>query len=442
MNNQLDHKITLGFLMKFTFPSILMMVIMSLYTVVDGTFVSRLIGTDAFSAVNLVYPIVSVTIGIGTMFASGLSAVLCRKLGQGRKLEADRDLSFVLVCAVGLGVILAVVCLLFLDPLLIFLGANSQVMAYCRAYALPLILFFPFSIVQLIFQSLYAADGAPHLGLITTLAGGIVNIVLDAVFIISFHWGIAGAAIATGLGYALPALFGFIYFALGKRNLKFAAPVWDWPLLLEAAANGSSEMISNLSTSVTTFLFNIIMMRLIGQDGVAAIAILLYLDFILIAVNLGYAMGVAPLISYNYGKGRTTQLKKIVRLSLGFCTGTGVLMTLLTWLLTPQLTAVFTSPQSSVYALAAAGLQIYAVSYLFKGYNVFASALFTAFGNSRISALLSGLRTLVFLTGTLIVMAVLFGVNGVWAACPIVELLALGVSVWALAANRSVYDYY
>lgn len=442
MSNRLDQNITAASVLKFTLPSIVMMVVMSLYTVVDGTFVSRLVGTDAFSAVNIVYPLLSVTIGLGTMFGTGMTAIVSRKLGEGKRKEANQILSFITLSAILLGVVLSGVCLVFLEDIIYLMGANEAIYGECYAYLFPLVFFFVPNILQLMFQSLYVADGKPHIGLVTTILGGLTNVVLDYVFIAWFHMGIAGAAVATGLGYSIPALYGLYYFSCNTRgNFRFARPKADFRVLAHAASNGSSEMVNYLSSSVTTFLFNVIMMRLVGQDGVAAVSILLYLDFVLVAICLGYSMGAAPLISFNYGRMDQEKLKKLFCISVGFCIVVSAVMTAGTILFSNPLSAIFTSRGTSVYELAAAGLKIYAISYLFKGFNIFASAMFTAFGDGRTSAVLSFMRTLVFLVVLLIGLSALFGVTGVWWAPVLAEVLAFVLAAGAVVKYRKTYHY-
>lgn len=442
MNKALSQKITLPSLLKFTLPSMVMMVVMSLYSIVDGLFVARLIGTEAFSAVNLVFPLLGVAIALGTMFGTGLNAIVSRKLGEGRQREANENLTFVLLVVIIIGVAATVLCAVFLKDIIYMLGADEAVYGYCYDYAFPLMLFAAPCILQLVFQNLYIANGKPSIGLAMTIAGGVCNVVFDYLFIAVFQMGIAGAAIATGIGNAIPALFGLFYFALNRRgNLHFVRPKQAWSVFLHTMGNGSSEMVSNLSTSVTTFLFNIIMMRLVGHDGVAAISVLLYLDFILIAVCLGYSMGVAPLISYNYGCGNKEKLRKIFRLSMGLLTAVGVSVAALTFLFSRDLTSFFAPRDSQVFLLASAGLQIYALSYLFKGYNVFASAMFTAFSNGPVSALLSCMRTLVLLAAALIGLSILLGITGVWLACPVAEFLSLALTVFFFMKYRRRYHY-
>lgn len=443
MNNQaLERKITVPSLLGFALPSIVMMVVMSLYTVVDGMFVSRLIGTEAFSAVNIVYPLISFVVALGTMFGTGTTAIVSRKLGEGKRQEANENVTFVTLVAVGIGLVITVISFLFLEHILYALGANEAIIGYCRAYAFPLLFFQPANILQLEFQSLFVANGKPHIGLTITVMGGLANVILDYVFIAVCDMGIAGAAVATGIGYCIPAFYSIFYFSFCKKaELHFTRPRKDWNVLLHSMTNGSSEMVSNLSGSVTTFLFNIIMMRLIGQEGVAAISILLYLDFVLIAISLGYSMGVAPLFSYNYGSGNIPKLKKLYRISTMFCTGVGVVMTVGTLLGAGLLASVFADKGTMVYELSAAGLGVYGFSYLFKCYNIFSSAMFTAFGDGKVSAILSFMRTLVFLVLSLIILAVLFGTDGVFFATVLAEGLAFAVALFYTVRKGKIYHY-
>ncbi len=442
MKHTMDQEITLRFLLRFTLPSIIMMMVLSLYTFADGMLVSHFVGAEAFSAINVVYPLMSVVVALGTMFGTGTTAIVSRKLGEGDQKGANELFSFVIVVTMGVGAVFGAVTIAFLPSLIDLLGANAALYPYCYQYAMPLLCFLPMSILQIQFQSLIVAAGKPQMGLCVTVISGITNIILDYVFMGVFHWGISGAAIATGIGFCIPAVFGLCYFGWNERAaFRLVRPVQNWRQLAGAAANGASEMVSYLSESVTTFLFNITMMRLIGQQGVAAVAIVLYVDFMLVAMSLGYAMGVTPLISYNYGKQDTDNIRKIFRMSLILCVIMGVCMTAGTHWLGGGLAALFVSPKDPIYALAVVGMGYYGFSYLCKGINLFASALFTAFGNGQVSAFLSLLRTLIFLAGSILVMAALFGVTGVWCAAPVAELLALCVSVSCIVRYRRIYPY-
>ena len=442
MNHSLERSISVRSLLQFTFPSIVMMVVMSLYSVVDGMFVARLLDTNAFSAVNIVYPILSLIIALGTMFGTGITAIVSRKLGEGKRREACENVTFILAFSAVLGVVLAGVALFFLDDIIPLLGANEAVFDYCRAYLLPLILFVPAGLLQIEFQSLFVANGKPGAGLAVTVLGGVANIVLDYVFIRFCGWGIAGAAIATGIGYCIPALYGLLTFGIHRdAPLHLVRPKADWRVLLGTMSNGSSEMVSNVSASVTTFLFNIIMMRHLGPDGVAAISVIMYLDFVLIAIALGYSIGAAPLFGYNYGCGNVGRQRELYRLSVWLCAVTGVVLSITTIVLAKPLAGIFAHPGTAVYELSVTGLRIAAIGYLYKGFNVFSSAVFTAYSDGRVSAILSFMRTLVFLCGTLLGLTALFGVRGVWYATPLAELLALALCITYTVRYRKKYHF-
>lgn len=442
MKSLANRKISFGSVFFFSLPTIINMIFMSLYTIVDGALVARLVSTDAMSAVNIVYPLLSVVVAVGTMFGSGGTAIIARKLGEGKKREACEKLTFLVVCAVSLGALISLLIFLFLRPLLFLLGASETIYGYCHAYTLPLLFFLPASILQLMFQTLFVAEGKPNLGLFVTVLAGLTNMVLDYVFMALLGTGIAGAAVATGLGYCLPALTGLIYFASNRRgNLFFVRFKPDWPLLLKSISNGSSEMVTNLSVSVTTLLFNLIMMHFLGADGVAAISIVLYLDFMLIAISLGYAMGISPLISYHYGAGNHESLQKLHRISLRFILLFSCGITAATILFSRPLVSIFTDTGSPVFSFAVEGIVLYAAGYLVKGYNIYSSAMFTAFSNGHISALLSFGRTFGLLVLCTLLLTALMGVRGIWLATPVAELISFFICRHFVVKYRSVYHY-
>lgn len=442
MNSIYKNKITTGSLLKFAIPSIVMMMCLACYTIVDGIFVSRLIGTNAFSAVNIVYPFFSIVVALGTMFGTGATAVIAKNMGEGHFQKARENMTFIIVFTIILSVCIAAMGFLFIKPIINILGANEDVFSYCIQYAFVLMFFLPAHMLQMQFQCLFIADGHPNIGLVVTILGGVINIVLDYVFIAIFDMGIGGAALATGIGYSIPAIFGLMYFSLHRSgNLHFTKLKPDYKMLVGSMGNGSSEMVTNLATSITTLMFNRIMMHFLGADGVAAIGIVLYLDFILIAVSLGYSMGVAPVISYHYGSGDTDKLRAVYKISIRFSVVFGVAVTIITSLFAKPLTAIFTPTTSPVFELASVGLMIYAFGYLFKGYNIFASALFTAFSNGKVSAIISFMRTLVFLVGAITVLTVLLGVDGIWYAMPCAEVLSIVISIYFIKKYKSVYRY-
>ena len=442
MSNSLARDFRLGSLLRFAFPTIVMMVFMSLYTMVDGVFVSKYAGTLSLSAVNIVYPMVSVVIAVGVMLATGGSAVIAKKMGEGRPLEAKQDFTLITLVGIAVGLAITVLGYLLIRPLLRLLGASAAVYDLCYAYATILLAFVPMSILQMLFQTLFVTAGKPYLGLALTVLGGIANIVLDYVFIEPLGMGIAGAAWATGIGYSIPALFGLIYFAVCRRGtLCFVRCGFAGRMLLKCCANGASEMVTNLSTAVTTLLFNLLMMRLAGEDGVAAITIVLYAQYLLVAVYLGYSTGIAPVISFNYGNRNAKQLKKVFRISIGFIAVCSLITFLFALCFAQGVVGMFTTADTAVYEMSVYGFRLFSVSFLFTGISIFASSMFTAFSDGKVSAIISFLRTFVFIVAMLAALPRLLGLDGVWLAIPIAELLGFIVSVFYLYRKRHKYCY-
>lgn len=442
MSNILSQKFTTWTLLKFTAPTIIMMVFMSLYTMVDGVFVSNLIGENALSAVNMVYPIQSIIIAIAIMFATGGSAVIAKKMGEGNSQEAKRNFSLIITVSIGIGIVVLMLGLLFIEPIITLLGATEALYNYCYDYLSILILFTPLAMLQMLFQFLFVTAGKPNYGLVATVAGGIANIVLDYVFIHSLGMGIAGAALATGVGYSIPAIFGLLYFAFNKTGvLCFTKFKFDMKVLLQTCMNGSSEMVTNLATAVTTFLFNIIMIRYLGENGVAAVTIVLYAQFLLTAVYLGFSSGVAPIFSYNYGEENADELKKIFKISMLFIAISSVVIFIFSIIFTPNIVGVFVKEQSEVFPIAINGFLLFSIGYLFTGFNIFASAMFTAFSNGKISAIISFARTFIFIILGIMFLPKFIGVSGIWLAVPFAEIVTLVLSFFFILKLKKFYQY-
>lgn len=441
-HNALARQFTLPSLMRFALPNIIMMVFLSMYTIVDGMFISRYVGTLALSAVNMTYPLNCLEMALGIMLASGGSAVIARQLGEGDEDAARHNFSFLLVVSVAISLVFLLAGLFLLDPIVHALGASAAQFDLCRTYARILLLFAPAFFLQTAFQTLFITAGRPGLGLAATVGGGLTNIVLDYVFIARLHWGIAGAAVATGLGYLVPAVVGLIFFSCNRRGtLFFVRPRVDWRMLLFACANGSSEMVTNIANAITTFLFNLIFLHYWGEDGVASITIVLYFQFVFTAVFFGFSMGVAPVFSYKYGAQDTPQLRRLFRYCIGFVIFCSVFCTGLSLVVIRPCLALFTDASSRVFAITIEGFPIYASSFLFMGVSIFASSLFTAFSDGRVSAIISFARTLVFLVGMLLLLPLVLGEIGVWLAVPAAEVLGLTVSIRYLVHLRGIYHY-
>lgn len=442
VNNNLGRSITFFSLFKFTAPTIVMLIFISMYTMVDGAFVSNLIGPDALSAINIVYPIQSTIIAISIMLATGSSAIIARKMGEGLYEEARSDFSLIVIFGIFLSLVVTILSLIFIDDIVEILGATPSLHHYSKSYLWMLTLFFPMGILQMLFQFLFVTAGKPHLGLISTIAAGVTNIVLDYTFIAIFDMGISGAALATGIGFCIPALTGLLYFTYCKKSfLYFVKPKMDLSFLLNSCSNGMSEMVTNMATSVTTFLFNITMIKLAGEDGAAAIAIILYAQFTLTAIYMGYSDGVAPIVSFNYGKKDIDNLKKIFKISISFICISSVIIYVLSIIFESPLIEIFVKKGSNPYLIALGGFPLFALSYIFAGINIYASALFTALGNGKVSAVISMARTFLFLVSGILILPSYIGIKGVWLSVPLAELLTLFMSAAFIYKYRKFYGY-
>lgn len=441
MNHSISQKFTFRSLLLFALPTIIMMVIMSLYTIVDGIFISRFVSTNALSSLNIVFPVVNVAIGVAIMLSTGSNAIVARKMGQGDFQGARQTFTFITLANAALGILTAVFGNLFAIPLARMLGASDLLLADCVTYLRWQMLFAPALMLQLQFQIYFVTEGRPGIGLFLTILSGICNVFLDYILIVPLQLGIAGAAIATVTGYLITAVVGIIYFFRARQSLWFVRFRFSPRELLESCGNGSSEMVSNLSSGVITMLFNLLMMHYAGENGVAAITIIQYSQFLLNALYTGFSQGVAPVVSFNYGSKNHVQLKQVYRICLKFIAITSVSIFLLAELTGDYLVTIFAAKGTAVYDLARHGFTIFAACFLFSGLNVFSSALFTALSNGRVSAIISFVRTFGFIIASLAILPFLIGINGVWLAVPIAEIGALILCVWFLRKYQKVYLY-
>lgn len=442
MTNSLDRKITLGSLLKFAAPTIASTLLMEVYGIVDGLFVVRLIGTDALSAVNIAFPLLLVTIAIGMMFGTGGSALVARQLGQKRELTARQNFSLTVLTALAAGVFFSVLGLVFLKPLLFFLGADERLFPYCYEYARLCLPFMPLALFTGVFSLFYITRGKAVLGLVFSSVGGVTNIVLDYVFIAVCGMGLGGAALATGIGYALAAAIGFVYFSVNRKgSLYFVKPKFKPYVISKVCINGSSEMVTNLSVCLVTILLNNIVIRLAGADGVAAITVVLYMQTLLMSVCFGYSMGIAPLTSYNYGKREAARLKKIFSISTKMIGTISVFVFLFCLLQSHRLIGLFVNADTVVYAMASQGFKLFAACFLFMGLNIYASALFTALSDGKVSALLSFCRTFVFVVGLLLLLPLRWKMTGVWLAIPVAESMSFVMSLFYFWKYKDVYRF-
>ena len=432
MTNTLDRDYGFGSLLKFALPSIIMMIFMSLYTVVDGFFVARFVGADALSAVNIAYPMISVELAVGVMLATGGSAVVARRMGEGDEKAAREGFALLLAAGLIAGVLFTVLGLTLAEPMSRLLGASPALLGYCTDYLRILMAFAPAYILHLMFQSFFVVAGRPGLGLWLTVAAGLANMVLDYVFIVPLGMGIAGAALATAIGYCIPALGGLWFFFRNRSGLRFIRPRWDFTVLLKSCANGASEMVTNLASSIITVIFNLILMAWIGTDGVAAITVIMYAQFLMVAFFMGFSIGVAPVFGFHYGAGNHQYLLRIRDHCIRFVLGASAVVCVVSFL-SSGLIAVIFAPEGSLTAqLVNRGMRLFSLSFLFAGYNIFASALFTALSDGRTSALISFARTFFFILVGIWLMTTLLGLDGLWLSIPFAELVTAGLSFYMI----------
>lgn len=441
MSHSLGKKFTFGSLLVFALPTTIMMVFMSLYTIVDGMFVSRFVSTNALSSINIVYPAINIVLGLSIMLSTGSNAIVARKFGEGKADSAREIFTSVIYLNIALGLVIAALGYILAEPLSRMLGASDVLLKDCVTYLRWQLGFAPALMLQIQFQMYFVTEGRPGIGLFLTIAAGITNAVLDYVLIVPMGLGIAGAAIATVTGYTIPALIGLVYFAFSRNYLWFSKPKISGADLGETCINGSSEMVTNLSAGIITFLFNLLMMRFAGEDGVAAITIIQYSEFLLNALFMGFAQGVSPVISFNHGSQNHTQLKQVYRTSMIFTAVASITVFLFAQLAGDAVVTVFARRGSAVYELASHGFSIFALGFLFSGLNIFSSALFTALGNGKVSAIISFVRTFGLIITSLLILPAILGIDGVWLAIPIAELGSTLLCLWFRKRNKNVYQY-
>ena len=441
MKQSIGQKFTPVTLLKFAFPSMVMMVFMSCYTIIDGIFISRFLGDHALSSVNIVFPIINILLAIGIMLATGGSAVVAQKLGAGKHETARNDFTMLVISGLIASFLLLALTHLFLTPICRLLGATDLLVPHCTAYLGTVILFAPACMLQTLFQAFFVTAGKPQIGLVLTIIAGISNAVLDYVFLGPLGLGIEGATLATGIGQMIPAVFGVIFFFFVKGDLYFTRFTFHVGTLLAASANGSSEMVTNLSNAVITYFFNFIMMRLAGESGVAAITIVLYAEFLFNALYLGFSMGVAPVFSFHYGASNERELQNVYRISVWFVLLSALAITGMSYLASDSIVGIFAGGSTDTYALATQGFSLFSLAFLCSGFNIFSSALFTALSDGKTSALISFTRTFGFILLSLLILPALFGIHGVWLAIPTAEFLTVFLAAFYHVRKRHVYHY-
>lgn len=429
-------------LMRFVLPSIIMMIFTSIYSVVDGIFVSNFVGTTSFAAINLIMPPLMIFGAVGFMIGAGGSAIVARTLGEGDIGRANEYFSMLIYFIAATGILLTAVGFFVIKPIAEVLGARGQMLDDCVLYGRILLLCLTPFMLQSAFQSFFVAAEKAKLGLAFTIAAGLANIILDAVFILACKWGLLGAALATGISQCAGGILPLIYFCRKNGSLlRLTKAKPNLKILLKACTNGSSELMTNISMSVVNILYNYQLMRLAGENGVAAYGFIMYVSFIFAAIFIGYSIGSAPIISYHYGAENQAELKNLFKKSILFVSAGGILLTALAIGLATPLSELFVGYDRALFELTRHGFRIYAVSFLLIGFNIFGSAFFTALNNGLISAVISFLRTLLFQTGTILVLPLILGLDGVWIAVIAAEFLAAAVTAVFFIAKRKQFNY-
>lgn len=442
MKIQLSEHFTYSKLLRFTFPSIIMMIFTSIYSVIDGLFVSNFAGKTALAAINIIYPFIMAVGALGFMMGTGGSALVGRLLGEGEKEKANKTFSLIVYTTAIAGILLSALAFLLVPTVSRLFGASGQLLDYCILYGRICFLSMPCFMLQNVFQCFFITAEKPRLGLDVVLSAGITNMVLDFLFVAVFGLGLKGAAIATVCGEIIGGLVPILYFA-GRNHslLRLGRTSFDAGSILKTCTNGSSELMTELSSSVVTVLYNTQLMKIAGENGVAAYGAVMYVNFIFVATFLGYAIGCAPVISYHYGAGNHAELKNLYKKSMSIILVWGVILFGAAQLLAPVLSKIFVGYNTGLYAMTLHGFRVYAIAFLIIGINIFGSSFFTALNNGLISAVISFLRTLVFQVILVLTLPLWFGINGIWSAISIAEALTLIMTTTFFVRQKDKYHY-
>lgn len=440
---QLSDHFTYGKLLRFTLPSIVMMVFTSIYSVVDGFFISNFAGKTAFAALNLIWPFLMILGGMGFMIGTGGTALVSRYLGAGQKERARRYFSMLVEFTAVLGLILTAIGLIFMEPIARFLGATEEMIPDCVLYGRIVIAFNVAFMFQNVFQSFLVAAEKPRLGLVATISAGVTNMVLDALLVGVFRWGLAGAALATGLSQTVGAVIPMVFF-LNRENgsaLHFSFTPMEAHPLLQACGNGASELMSNISGSIAAMVYNFQLLKFLGEDGVSAYGVIMYVGFIFVAIFVGYSIGSAPIISFHFGAENREELKNMFRKSYLLMAVWGIAMALAAYLLAGPLAKLFVGYDRQLCELTVHAMRLHCLAFLFTGANIFTSSLFTALNDGTVSAAVSFARSMVLQIATVLLLPGLMGPDGLWLAALATDTCALVIDICVLGGNRKKYGY-
>ena len=442
MEIKLSDHFTYRRLLRFVLPSIVMMIFTSIYGVVDGLFVSNFAGKTEFAAVNLIMPFPMLLGAFDFMIGTGGSAIVSQKLGEGKKDKANEVFSMLIKVTIVAGIILSVIGIIFTRQIAEFMGASDEMMEFCVMYGRILLCALTPFMLQNVFQSFLVTAERPGLGLVVTVAAGVTNIILDFLMIGVFKWGVVGAALATGISQLVGGFVPYFFFLKKNTNgLRIVKAQIDWMALLRTCTNGSSELMTNVSMSLVNMLYNYQLIKYAGENGVAAYGVIMYVNFIFVSIFIGYAIGTAPIVGYNYGAGNHKELKNVFGKSVRFNVVSGMIMSLLAITLSGVLAKIFVGYDKDLFDMTKEGFSIYSISFIMMGMNIFSSAFFTALGDGLISAAISFLRTLLFQVIAVLMLPVIFQLQGIWMAIVVAEACALVISIVFLVGKRKKYNY-
>ena len=442
MRIQISEHFNFKKLIRYVLPSVFMMIVTSVYGVIDGLFVSNFVGKTPFAAINLIMPFIMILGGTGFMIGTGGAALVSKVLGENDVQRANRCFTMLIIFAAALGAVLTAVGIAVMRPVARLLGASGEMLDHCVLYGRIVVGFTAFYMLQNIFQSFMAAAEKPKLGLIVTLVAGCTNAALDAVFIVAFRWGIVGAAVATGIGQVLGGVVPLIYFARKNNSLlKFVKTKFEIKPVLKACGNGISELLTNVASSVVGMLYNLQLINFLGENGVAAYGVLMYVQLIFLAIEIGFTIGSAPIIAYNFGAENFSELKNVFKKSMIITGASGVVLTALAQALAVPLALLFVGYDGELYNLTVYAFRLFSFAFIFSGVGIYSSGFFTALNNGLVSAILSFMRALVFQVAYVFLLPWLFGVDGIWWAMFAPEPSAFAVAVIFFIAYRKKYGY-
>ncbi len=439
---ELSDHFTYRKLIRFTIPTIVMMIFTSIYGIVDGIFVSNCVGADAFASVNLIMPALMILGTIGFMIGTGGSALVSKTIGEGDKKKANEYFSMLVYLLVIIGSVLTIIGIFLIKPASCLLGADDNMIKDCVTYGTTIILFLVPFVLQNCFQSFIIVAGKPTFGLVVSIIMGLTNMFLDFLFMYVFKMGVFGAALATGISQSIGCIVPLAYF-INKNNtsIRLVKAKFDGKAILQSCINGSSEMLTNLSMSLVNMLYNIQLMKYIGSNGVVAYGIIMYVGFIFVGTYLGYSIGTAPIIGYHYGAKNIDELKSLLKKSLRLILVTSVVMTGLAEISSKLLASIFVSYDVELLEMTTRAIRLFSLAYIISGFNIFASSFFTALNNGVVSGVISFLRTLVFGIAMILLLPLIIGIDGLWLAVVFAEILALIVSFIFLKVNKKKYHY-